>query len=194
MTRQHRWATPVAAAALVVLAGCSGGGSDVQPLTDHAPRSSASSAGAETTAGGGLDRAPVGGLAQADSQTPASGVCTRPSTDPLVTITVNPDTPVPRCATVSKDQGLKVVNASDNFNQDGTTVTVRFANLPPRVLKIGASTTFRRHFGGYLAAGVHILHVSLYGEGGAAIWLRPGNLDPAAPWTLRPVPARESMQ
>jgi len=90
----------------------------------------------------------------------------------LVIITANPDTPSPRCVTVSSTQQLKVVNASNQFGQTGRTITVSFASQLPRQVAVGASTTFGQDFGNYLAPGVHVLHISLYGGDGAELWLR----------------------
>lgn len=110
-------------------------------------------------------------LIPADAQMPASGVC-GPVVGALVVITANPDTPSPRCVTVSGTQHLKVVNASNQFGQTGKTITVSFAAFPPRQVAVGASTTFDQDFGNYLAPGVHVLHISLYGGEGAELWLR----------------------
>ncbi|MEJ7629741.1 MAG: hypothetical protein WKF54_09135 [Nocardioidaceae bacterium] len=86
-------------------------------------------------------------------------------------LTINPDTPAPRCAFVTADQRLRVVNSTDRFNQAGKTITIRFPPFPPRVLEIGATTTFDRPFGAYLAPGVHDLRCS-FPSGGGEIWLR----------------------
>jgi hypothetical protein len=109
-------------------------------------------------------------LIPADAQMPASGVC-GPVVGALVVIAANPDTPSPRCVTVTGSQHLKVVNASNQFGQTGTTITVSFASFPPRQVPVGATTTFDQNFGSYLAPGVHDLHVTLY-SGSAEIWLR----------------------
>jgi hypothetical protein len=110
-------------------------------------------------------------LMPADSRLPASGVCGH-SVSVTVVIDVNPDTPAPRCIEVTKDNDLEVVNRSDRFGQHGASVIVRWAGYPPRALAVGAKTTYSVPFGQYLATGVHFLHLSVYGDSSAEIWLR----------------------
>lgn len=110
-------------------------------------------------------------LVPADAERPAAGICGT-SSGPLATVEVNPDTPAPRCLTVRPGQRLRVVNVSSRFGQSGTSVTVTFADFPPRVLRVGDATTFDRPVGDYLAPGVHNVRISLYGGGGAEVWLR----------------------
>ena len=110
-------------------------------------------------------------LIPADAQMPAGGICGR-AVGPLAVIIANPDTHSPRCMIVTGSQHLKVTNGSHQFGQTGRTITVSFASFPPRQIAVGASTTFDRDFGSYLAPGVHVLHISLYGGDGADIWLR----------------------
>ncbi|MDX6366225.1 MAG: hypothetical protein QOK30_1301 [Nocardioidaceae bacterium] len=164
----------IAACVLVAsLAGCSGSGSGV---ASDAPREtsasvrgpllvSGSSAVGEATAGS------LAGPVPADSRRPASGIC-EPSTGAIATVRLGPDTPDPRCIVVSSRQRLRVVNLSDGYGQQGKSITIRFAYVPPQVLKVRAATTFRLRVGNYLAPGVHDLHVSLYGGGGPEIWLK----------------------
>jgi len=100
---------------------------------------------------------------------PASGYC--PNTvGALVVITMNPDTPSPRCVVVTGGQHLKVVNPSSQFGAAGRTITVSFARFPPRQVAVGATTTFDQNFGSYLAPGVHEVHITPYYS--AEIWLR----------------------
>jgi hypothetical protein len=110
-------------------------------------------------------------LTPADGQLPAAGICGR-VVGPLAVITANPGTPSPRCMIVTGSQHLKVTNASNQFGQTGRAITVFFAAFPPRQVAVGASTTFDQDLGSYLAPGVHILHISLYGGDGPSIWLR----------------------
>ena len=84
---------------------------------------------------------------------------------------VNPDTSTPRCLIVRAAQRLRVVNRSDHFGQPGRTVTVTFADFPPRTLRVGDATIFDRPFGEYLTPGVHVVHISLYGGGGGEVLL-----------------------
>jgi|BarGraIncu00222A_1022003.scaffolds.fasta_scaffold51950_2 hypothetical protein len=103
---------------------------------------------------------------------PAKGCSADP--DPVVTVTINPDGPMPTdsCAIVGKNQRLRVVNATNAFNQPGATITLTFADLPPRTLHTGQATTYDVPFGTYLAPGQHWLHVSSYGDSIIVIWLR----------------------
>jgi hypothetical protein len=87
-----------------------------------------------------------------------------------VIITMNPDTPSPRCVVVTGGQHLKVVNPSNQFGAAGRTITVSFARFPPRQVAIGATTTFDQTFGSYLAPGVHEVHITPAYS--AEIWLR----------------------
>lgn len=107
---------------------------------------------------------------------PARG-CAAAGTSSIVTITINPDTPVPDCAIVSKSQHLRVVNATNAFSQRGSTITVRFAGQAPRVIARGQSAAFATPFGDYLAPGEHSLLVFNYHPGldvirRITIWLR----------------------
>jgi hypothetical protein len=95
-----------------------------------------------------------------------------PDSAPTVTVTINPDTPIPFCAIVHDSQRLRVVNATNAFNQPGKTITIDFAGLPERVLSRGQSTTYEQPFGSYLAPGEHFLRVSNYPGSGIVIWLK----------------------
>jgi hypothetical protein len=104
-------------------------------------------------------------LAPAETDTPASGICAAASSDAEVVVTLAPDVPTPRCVRVSPDQHLVAVNDT------GATTALRLATRTVTVSP-GASTTFAAPFASYLAPGVHVLHVSAYGESGAELWLR----------------------
>jgi hypothetical protein len=106
-------------------------------------------------------------LVPADSQLPAAGVCGR-SSGTLVEVLLVADVPSPRCAKVTADQQLRVVNATNTFGQPGRTLTVVFGSFPPRQLAVGQATLFAADFGTYLAPGVHDLRASPYT---AEIWL-----------------------
>jgi hypothetical protein len=112
----------------------------------------------------------LGWTLPAPSLQPAAGIC-EPAIGPLATMLANPDTSTPRCLTVRAAQRLRVVNTSDHFGQPGRTVTVTFANFPPRTLRVGDATIFDRPFGEYLAPGVHFVHISLYAGGGGEVLL-----------------------
>ena len=106
-----------------------------------------------------------------DAQYPAAGACPK-QTAAQVRVQVDPDVPVPRCVVVTAGQDLMVVNNTNELHQAGKPVTITWADYAPRVLKIGASTSYAQPFGDYLMPGVHRLHVSLYGQSGAEIWLQ----------------------
>jgi hypothetical protein len=100
-------------------------------------------------------------LATPYAQQPAAGICA--SFEPeMVTVTLNPDIPDPRCTIVRADQILTVLNQTQNTLQ----ITIgRFtASLEP-----GKETTFDTPFGEYLQPGVHQLQVSPCC--GAELWL-----------------------
>jgi hypothetical protein len=80
----------------------------------------------------------------------------------VVTVTINPDIPDPRCTKVRPDQTLAVLNNT----QDELQVTIgRFS----ATLKAGEKTTFDTPFGEYLEPGVDQLQVSPCC--GAELWL-----------------------
>jgi hypothetical protein len=106
-----------------------------------------------------------------ESLVPGAGACSR-TAGPVVTVSVNPDVPDPRCTEVRPDQHLRVVNTSDRFGQHGKTITVRWPSFASRTLPVGSSTVYARPLGSYLARGVHDLRLSIYAGGGAEIWLR----------------------
>ena len=109
-----------------------------------------------------------GGLLPATSRFPAAGVCGRMDTS-IVTVSIEPDAPKPRCASVAANQRLRVVNRTGDYGQRPRTVTVTWIPDRPFTLRPGESKTVRRPFGDYLAPGVHDLSVgSAYG---AEIWL-----------------------
>lgn len=95
-----------------------------------------------------------------------------PTTALIVTVTINPDVPVPDCAIVSASERLRVVNNTNGFHQPGATITVSFADLAPRVIRRGGSATFDTPFGEYLALGEHYLKVSYYPGTNVVIWLK----------------------
>ncbi len=85
---------------------------------------------------------------------------------------VNPDTPAPRCSYVRADQVLRVVNHTDAFRQAARLVTVSFADRPLVTLAVGEAVLYSGTFGTYLAPGVHDIHLSVFGGGGAEVYLR----------------------
>ena len=111
------------------------------------------------------------GLVPADGRSPVAPICGAQS-GPVVTFDVNPDTPMPRCAMVRRDQLIRVVNTTNRFGSPGAAITVTFAEYPPRELQVGQATTFDRPVGEYLAVGVHGVSISAYRGGGAQVWLK----------------------
>ena len=111
-------------------------------------------------------------LVPADSRYPAAGACAFVG-GTVVTVTMDPDVPSPRCVSLHPGQQLRVVNASALLGSPPVTITVRWADYAPRVLQPGQSTTYTDAAGSYLAVGVHrIVTAPLYGGGGAAqVWL-----------------------
>jgi hypothetical protein len=114
-----------------------------------------------------------GTLAPPDTTVPAFASC--PSvTGSVVTLVADPDVPSPRCMTVTASQRLRVQNRTSAHGSTPVVVTVEVAGFAPRTLQPGASTTFDRPFGDYLAPGEHVVHLRpLYGgDGGGVVWLR----------------------
>jgi hypothetical protein len=107
---------------------------------------------------------PTHALATPDSIQPADGVCADVQPGSIVTFTLGPDTPQPRCGKVLGKQDLRLVNVT------GSVVTVSWDccnyDIDP-----GAAKTHEPPFGVMLLFGVHQLHTSLYQGGGPEIWL-----------------------
>ena len=100
-------------------------------------------------------------LATPYSQQPAAGICAS-FEGQVVTVTLNTEIPDPRCAKVTADQILTVINNTQNTLQ---IAIGRFtSSLAP-----GEKATIDTQFGEYLAPGVHQLQVSPCC--GAELWL-----------------------
>jgi hypothetical protein len=99
------------------------------------------------------------------SDRPAAGICAEPE-GRVVTFTILPDIPDPRCAKVRPDQILQVVNRTDGPLEVG--IGTLAASLEP-----GGEHTFDVPFGEYLAPGVHPVQVSPCC--GPEIWLQAGS-------------------
>ena len=110
-----------------------------------------------------------GRLLPATSSLPASGVCGR-AAGTVLTIRIERDTPMPRCASVTGSQRLRVVNRTGDYGGHARTVTVSW--IPGRTFTLhpGESKSFDERFGRYLARGVHDLRV--VSQYRAEIWLR----------------------
>jgi len=105
----------------------------------------------------------------ATSKLPAAGVCGH-VTGAVLTVRIEPDTPNPRCAAVSDSQRLRVVNRTGDYGRAAHTITVTWTPGHPFQLRPGQARMFQRHFGSYLARGVHDLTVEPAYR--AEIWLR----------------------
>jgi hypothetical protein len=121
---------------------------------------------APTATPSGSTTAPTATLVPADSEGPAAGACDPQPDSDVVTFTLQPDIPSPRCAQVTADQHLSLTNGT------GQSVTVTYAG---RTLTIadGATEEINEPFGTYLALGVHVAHVDFYAGSGPEIWLQP---------------------
>jgi photosystem II stability/assembly factor-like uncharacterized protein len=128
-------------------------------------------AAAPSTAATALGGSSPGGIAPVDSTLQPARPC-YPESAPVVTITINPDTPEPDCVIVTNTQRLRVVNATNAFDQPGTAITINFAGLPPRTLERGEFTTYQMPFGTYLAPGQHYMQSSKYPGSNIVIWLK----------------------
>ncbi len=104
-------------------------------------------------------------LATPYAQQPAAGICASPS-GKLVTITIYPDLPDPRCAIIQPDQELQVVNRTLGDLQ------VHIGTFDA-VLAAGGDYTFSVPFGKYLAPGVH--QVQVLPCCGPELWLQVGS-------------------
>lgn len=129
---------------LLFLAGCGGEPDTLEQRPD---------AGPET---------PTAVLAAPVADSPAAGICVEFDGE-VVTITIFPDIPDPRCTIIRPDQILQVVN------QRGEDITIR---LGQHQAQIGhdESATFDQPFGDYLAPGVHLIEVQPCC--GAELWLK----------------------
>ncbi len=171
---------------LLLLVGCGAGGrvpaasvptvrssADGAASSASAPARSVSSPPSSAIAAGKTaSQAPFSdGLAPVDGTLQPARPC-YPAPAPVVTITINPDTPQPDCVFVTKTQRLRVVNATNAFDQTGTVVTISFAGLPPRTLGLGDSTSYDMPFGNYLAPGQHYMQSSEYPGSNIVIWLQ----------------------
>ncbi len=111
----------------------------------------------------GAPTGPTSELATPIAQQPAAGICGEFEAE-VVTITIYPDIPDPRCASVRADQRLRVVNARAEAIH--IALAGREAALPP-----GEEVEFPIALGDLLAPGVHRLQVLPCC--GAELWLRP---------------------
>lgn len=101
-------------------------------------------------------------LATPYAQQPAAGICA--SFDgTVVTVTINIDTPDPRCVIVKPDQTLTVINNTPE------SLLVSIGSFTASI-NAGEKNTFDTPFGEYLAPGVHRIQVSRYSA--SELWLQ----------------------
>lgn len=91
-------------------------------------------------------------LATPVASSPAAGICAEHEGN-LVSVTIHPDIPDPRCSYVRSDQRLRVIN------QRGETLTVSLAGLATQIAP-GDEHIFEQPFGSLLMPGVHRFDVS----------------------------------
>ena len=91
-------------------------------------------------------------LATPIADSPAAGICGEMQGG-IVTMTINPDMPDPRCLKVQSGQRLRVVN------QRGEPLEIALGGATAS-LQPGEEITFERSFGELLLPGVHALQVS----------------------------------
>ena len=106
---------------------------------------------------------PVMALATPYADQPTAGICGGPLPDELVTVTIWPDIPDPRCLQVAPGQRLQVSNGTDSE------LLIKLGAFEER-LPQGESLTIDMPVGLYLAPGVHLVGASPYS--GPEVWLQ----------------------
>jgi hypothetical protein len=96
--------------------------------------------------------APTAALATPVADSPAAGICAEHEGE-LVSVTIRPDIPDPRCSYVRPDQLLRVVNQREEI------LTVSLAGLETEIAP-GDEHVFEQPFGSLLMPGVHRFDVS----------------------------------
>lgn len=103
-------------------------------------------------------------LFPADSDTPAAGICATFESE-VVSLEIVLDVPAPRCAIVTADQRLEVVNRT------GAAIGVRFAGYEFQ-LQDGEAHLIDAPMGAYLAPGVHNIRVTDNAGNAPELWLK----------------------
>ncbi|MBT8162952.1 MULTISPECIES: hypothetical protein [Arthrobacter] len=189
-------AAALAAACVIALAGCAGppeqaGQGSSPPASAGAPfplpvPSSPAAQGAAPTSlpssGSAIITVQPGAhhLIPATSDRIAAGVCGL-AVGPVAVVFINPDTPGPRCQTVTASQSLEIVNHTGSFGFAGKTVTIRWAPYPTVSLDPGQAVMFSGEFGAYLAPGDHFVWISVYAGGGTEVYLRDATKTAGSP-------------
>jgi hypothetical protein len=97
-----------------------------------------------------------------DARYPAAGICEPAGEDP-VTFVIGSDVASPRCARVAGWQRVRLVNNAAPSTVVLGAVTIEMAS--------GETVTLDWPVGERLQPGVHVIHVSIYGGTGPALWL-----------------------
>jgi hypothetical protein len=134
MTARRAWIL-VAAATLALMTACRLFTGEITPTEDANSAPNPPSARATPVA-----------------ESPAAGICGMFDGD-IVTLTIYPDIPDPRCAEVTSEQKLRVVNRRDELIQ--VAIGTFEADIAP-----DGEHTFDVPVGEYLMPGVHLLQVS----------------------------------
>jgi hypothetical protein len=82
----------------------------------------------------------------------------------LVTLEISPDVPSPRCARVTADQRLEVVNRTQ------VVIVVKIAGYEAQ-LEPGGAYRIEAAIGSYLEAGVHWLKIQDHAANAPELWL-----------------------
>lgn len=101
---------------------------------------------------------------------PVAGICLPAGAGQVVTIIAAPDTPKPRCAQVTRNQSLRVVNRTGWFGARAHPIVVRFTGQPPTTLQVGEAVTLRQPFARLKPGWVYQLHLSKHQV--ADVWMR----------------------
>lgn len=109
-------------------------------------------------------------LIEAESPTPAAGVCMPPPKNGIAEVSIYEDIPQPRCHQVEGSDFLKVINKTKDI------ITVRFGeegSIPyfSSTIEPDESYVFKKSLGDFLSSGVHHLKVSPHP--GPEIWVDP---------------------
>jgi len=110
-----------------------------------------------------LTASPEATLAPPDAQQPAAGICADLLGE-LVTLEISPDVPSPRCARVTADQHLEVVNHTQ------VVIVVRLAGYEAQ-LEPGGAFRIEAPLGSYLETGVHWLKIEDHAANAPELWL-----------------------
>ena len=105
---------------------------------------------------------PTAVLKPPDADAPAASTCADVPEGDVVTITIRPDVPDPRCAKITAAQQLRVVNET----QQAVNVKLAAFEVP---VSPGDEWLFNVPVNTYLEPGVHVLQVSSL-AGGAELW------------------------